>query len=179
MRPTEVVVRQSSSPVPALRNAQVLAYDLARLVPTHTDPHRLWIERTYLLLDVGVQFKRPHWWCDDEPETWYVDLVKVEEAASHIIVRDLYLDLIVPTDGRPYRLLDPDEFGDALATGELSTADAIDGLRRWHHFLEQHVRYVGSRQDVGRAPIWQDFPPACIQPFMRLTAIPPEASARP
>lgn len=179
MWPREVVVRQLSTPVPALRNEQMLAYDLARLVPTHTDPHRIWIERTYLLVDLGVQFKRPHWWRDDEPETWYVDLVKIEEAASQIIVRDLYLDLVVPTDGRPYRLMDLDEFGDALATRELSTADAIDGLRRWHSFLEQHVRYVGSRQQAGQAPIWQDFPPACIQPFMRFTVISSEESRRP
>jgi hypothetical protein len=38
MRSTEVVVRQSPTPVPAIRNEQVVAYDVVRPAPTPADP---------------------------------------------------------------------------------------------------------------------------------------------
>jgi hypothetical protein len=164
-----VRVRQSPMPVPAVRIGDVVAWDLRRPVPTPDDPARTWRERTFLLLDVGVQLKLPHWWREDEPETWYVDLVKVDREGECLVVRDLYLDLIVPTDGRPYRMLDLHEFGDALASGELSVDHAVDGLHRWQAFLDRHVHRRGQRDLV---PVWRDFPPARIQPLIDVDRLP-------
>jgi hypothetical protein len=44
---------------------------------------------------------------------------------------------MVPTDGRHYRMLDLDEFADAIAKGLVSTETAIDALRRWQTFLNR------------------------------------------
>lgn len=75
--------------------------------------------------------------------------------------RDLYLDLIVPTDGRLYRMLDLHELGDALEAGAVSVEDAVDGLRRWPAVLDRYVQRRGRR---GPLPVWRDFPPARIRP---------------
>jgi hypothetical protein len=61
-------------------------------------------------------------------------------------------------------MIDIDEFGDALASGALSLADAIDGLRRWQLFLDT---YLHVRGQLTREPFWQDFPPVCIQELDR------------
>ena len=90
----------------------------------------------------------------DDPDCWYVDLVEVSREDRGYVVRDLYIDLIVPGDGRPYRTLDLDEFADAIAASALSVNAAIDGLRRWQKFLD---RYVHSGREADTK--WTDFPP--------------------
>jgi hypothetical protein len=160
--PVRVLSRISPEPVIARRCGNVVCWDFPRHKPTADDPHRIWIERSYLLLDVGVQLKLPHWWADEHPGVWYVDLVQIVDDGDVLRVRDLYLDVIVPTDGRPYRMLDAEEFGDAIEAGELSVADAVDGLRRWQLFLDT---YLHIRGQLSIDPIWRDFPPACLREF--------------
>ena len=64
---------------------------------------------------------------------------------------------MIPTDGRHQRLLDLDEFADAIEDGGLPTDVAIDGLRRWQRFLDTYVhRSRDPRSD------WSDFPPKAI-----------------
>jgi predicted RNA-binding protein associated with RNAse of E/G family len=46
---------------------------------------------------------------------------------------------MVPMDGRRYRLLDLDEFADAIDCGVLSPKQATDALRRWRRFLDRHL----------------------------------------
>jgi len=157
--PVRVLSRISPEPVNASRWGNVVMWDFPRLKPTVDDPERIWTERSYLLLDVGVQLKLPHFWLDEHPGVWYVDLVKIEDEGNLIRVRDLYLDAIVPTDGRPYRMIDAEEYADAMEAGELSVPDAIDGLRRWQRFLET---YLHIRGQASPDPMWRDFPPACI-----------------
>src|SRR5437773_2485775 len=41
---------------------------------------------------------------------WYVDLVTIESRADRYTFRDLYIDLMVPTDGSDARMLDLDEY---------------------------------------------------------------------
>ena len=127
------------------------------------------------MLDVGVSFANPCWVrlvkpdgtvVDREREgsgTWYVDLVTVEQRADRYIIRDLYIDVMVPTDGRHYRILDLDEFADAIENGALSVEQATDSLRRWQRFLDRHLHSE-------RAPVknWTDFPPAAILPLLEL-----------
>ena len=59
-------------------------------------------------------------------DTWYVDLVSVEQDGSSFAFRDIYIDVMVPMDGRHHRLLDLDEFADAIDSGVLSATQAAD-----------------------------------------------------
>jgi uncharacterized protein DUF402 len=145
-------------PLPGLRLGDVVAYEFElpeRFVPA---PGRTSVERTFVLLDVGVSFANPIWFVDAEADTWYVDLVSVEQQADQYTFRDLYIDVIVPTDGRHYRQLDLDEFADAITCGSLSPEEAADGLRRWQRFLDRYLH-------ADRWPIaaWTDFPPRSIR----------------
>ena len=78
---------------------------------------------------------------------------------------DLYVDVIVPTDTRHCRMLDFDEYADAMLKGTLSLEEAAEGLRRWQTFLD---RYMHS----GRWPsaAWFDFPPASIRELANVAA---------
>lgn len=159
-------------PLPGVRAGDVLAYEFelpARFIPW---PGRTLLERVFVLLDLGVSMSAPPWRSNglvnrDQtgPDAWYVDLVHVTARPGSIIVRDLYIDVLVPTDGRHQRMLDLDEFADAIAEGHLETGIAIDGLRRWQRFLDRHLH-------AERAPRhgWTDFPPQVLH---ELAAIPP------
>lgn len=139
-------------PLPGLRLGDVVAYEFELPERFEPWPGRTRLERTFVLLDVGVSFANPLWQRATEPgggpvvemdprgkESWYVDLVTVEDHGDRYTFRDLYLDLIVPTDGRPYRMLALDEFADAMADGTMTLEDAVDGLRRWQRFLDRHL----------------------------------------
>jgi hypothetical protein len=123
------------------------------------------IERTFVLLDVGVSFDNPFWWSGAEADTWYVDLVSVEQQANRYTFRDLYIDVIVPTDGRHYRQLDLDEFADAIASGHLSLETAVDGLRRWQRFLNRYLH-----ADRWPTAGWTDFPPQLIRTLQEIAS---------
>lgn len=82
-----------------------------------------------------------------------------------IVVRDLYIDVMVPTDGRHQRLLDLDEYADAIEAGQLDVATAIDGLRRWQRFLDRHLH--ADRDPAAR---WTDFPPHRLETLAALPA---------
>lgn len=100
-----------------------------------------------------------------EPDTWYVDLVHVTTGPDSIIIRDPYIDVLVPVDGRHQRLLDLDEFADAIEAGQLDVGTAIDGLRRWQRFLDRHLH--AARDPAGR---WTDFPPRRLRELAALPA---------
>src|SRR5260370_21001761 len=101
---------------------------------------------------------------DREPEgkdSWYVDLVTVEQHGHRYTLRDLYIDVIVPTDGRHYRMVDLDEFADGIDDGLLNIEQATDAL-----LPLAAVRYLHPE----RAPVgaWTDFPPVAIRPRLEL-----------
>ncbi len=145
-------------PLPAQRLGDVVAYEFQ--IPEHfvPAPGRSDVERTFVLLDVGVSFANPFYFTGAEADTWYVDLISVEQQGDCYIFRDLYIDVFVPTDGRHYRQLDLDEFADAIASDALSMADAVDGLRRWQRFLDRYLH-----ADRWPSAAWTDFPPQSIQ----------------
>lgn len=105
-------------PLPGVRLGDALAYEFeppARFVPW---PGRTLLERVFVLLDLGVSMSIPSWQSvlaadgdrrggmdagESEPTTWYVDLVHVTTDRDTIVVRDLYVDVMVPTDGRHQR----------------------------------------------------------------------------
>jgi hypothetical protein len=72
---------------------------------------------------------------------------------------------MVPTDGRHQRLIDLDEFADAIEAGALPIDVAVDGLRRWQRFLDT---YVHHERDPRAA--WSNFPPAQISELAGLAA---------
>jgi predicted RNA-binding protein associated with RNAse of E/G family len=94
-----------------------------------------------------------------------VDLVTVDAQGDRYTFRDLYIDVIVPTDGRHYRMLDLDEYADAMADGTLFLEDAIDGLRRWQRFLDRYLH-----ADRWPPAEWSDFPPKSIQSLFEVAA---------
>ena len=163
---------QLTGPFSGARIGDVVGYDFE--LPPSFDPWpgRTRWERTFVLLDLGVSFANPCWvrhtnpdgtLVDRAPEgrdTWYVDLVTVEQDGSTFAFRDLYIDVMVPMDGRHYRLLDLHEFADAIDSGVLSTKQATDALRRWQRFLDRHLHAERAPSDT-----WTDFPPASIRPL--------------
>lgn len=164
-------------PLPGFQHENVVAYEF--LLPERFEPWpgRTRLERTFVLLDLGVSFANPCWQRDRRSDgtvievdpqgrdSWYVDLVTVEARGDRFTFRDLYIDVMVPMDGRSYRMLDLDEYADALAEGTVSREVAIDGLRRWQRFLDRHLH-------AERWPpaTWSDFPPQAIRPLAELPA---------
>jgi hypothetical protein len=160
-------------PLPGVRCADVVAYEFELPSSFEPWPGRTLLERTFVLLDLGVSFANPCWVRHlnsdgtvvdrhaEGSDTWYVDLVTVEQHGDRYIFRDLYIDVMVPMDGRHYRMLDLDEFADAIDNGSLNVEQATDALRRWQRFLDRHLH-------AERAPVetWTDFPPAAILPLL-------------
>jgi hypothetical protein len=145
-------------PLPGMHHDDVVAYE-------YELPGRSRLERTYVLLDLGVSLSMPMWREGVDHPSWCVNLVHVERDGRHYAVRDLYLDVIVPTDGRHHRLLDLDEFAGAVEDGSLSVSEAIDGLRRWQAFFDVHLH---GEPDPSSG--WADFPPRAIAPLAALPA---------
>jgi hypothetical protein len=162
-------------PLPGFRLGNVVAYEFGLSERFEPWPGRTHLERTFVLLDVGVSFANPFWFRETRADgsvnevdprgkdSWYVDLVTVEMRDNQYMFRDLYIDVIVPTDGRHYRMLDLDDYAGAMADGTLPLEQAIDGLRRWQRFLDRHLH-------TSRWPSedWTDFPPASIRQLARL-----------
>jgi hypothetical protein len=164
-------------PLPGFRRDNVVAYEFELPERFEPWPGRTRVERTFVLLDVGVSFANPCWVRETRPDgrvvdidprgrdSWYVDLVTVEVQGNRYIFRDLYIDVIIPTDGRHYRMLDLDEYADAMRDGTVSLDAAIDGLQRWQRFLDRHLH--AARWPPGA---WSDFPPQSIRPLAELPA---------
>ncbi len=177
MRGTQRNLAFELGPLPGYRLGNVVAYEFELPKRFEPWPGRTRLERAFVLLDVGVSFANPCWARHTQPDgsvveadphgrdSWYVDLVKVEVQSDRYIFRDLYIDVIVPTDGRHYRMLDLDEYADALSNGMLSLDDGIDGLRRWQQFLDRYLHT--NRWPVGA---WSDFPPQSIRQLFELPA---------
>ncbi|MGN6483671.1 MAG: DUF402 domain-containing protein [Thermomicrobiales bacterium] len=147
---------------PALKDGEAIAWEYASAETGTTG-------RSFVLLEFGVKLTIPPIWIQRGDPLWYVDLAIVRRDGDLYRIIDLDVDLIVPTDGRPYRTLDLDELADAVEAGEFPAAEAMDGLRRWQRFLDAHIHRFGPRDvDAG----WRDFPPAVIA---RLADLPPEA----
>ncbi|MFI7679748.1 DUF402 domain-containing protein [Actinophytocola sp. NPDC049390] len=159
-------------PLPGVRDGDEVAYEF-RLPDSFVPwPGRSLLERVFVLLDLGVSLSVPAWRAnaghdrgEAGPDSWYVDLVHLTVEPGVLVVRDLYLDVVVPVDGRHQRSLDLDEFGDAIEAGELDVATAVDGMRRWQRFLDRHLH--SSREPQSG---WTDFPPARLRGLAELPA---------
>lgn len=162
-------------PLPGYRDGEALAYEFQLPTSFEPWPGRSRIERTFVLLDFGISFANPCWWRwhkpdgtigTSEPEgrdSWYVDLVSIERSGNTYTILDLYIDVVVTTDDRGYRVLDLDEYADAMATGALGLEEGLDGLRRWQTFLDEHLH-----DNAWESSGWPDFPPERIRGLREL-----------
>jgi len=160
----QIAVTRSSpkgtrGPFPGIRAGRVAAYEFPMFdIPVR--PGSLPQDRSYLLLDEGIQMSCPPGFAEHHAGWWYVDLVGITEGGRDVAVMDRYLDVIVGPPGHPYRVLDMDEFGDALLSGALSPEQAVDGLRRFQRFLDRYLNRPGDAELA-----WPDFPPRAIRPL--------------
>jgi hypothetical protein len=164
-----------SGPLPGVLHGQVVAYEFELPPFFEPWPGRSLLERTFVLLDLGVSFSNPPWARyvrsdgsvvsreSDGSDTWYVDLISVERESNRFTFRDLYIDVKVPMDGRHYRLLDLNDFADAIDDNSLGLKEATDALRRWQGFLDRHLHSSSAPQRN-----WTDFPPEAIRPMLDL-----------
>lgn len=150
------VLRQGGLRAQGLRHDGVVAYNWG-----WTQKGVQQVQRTFVLLDDGIQISQPIPFPPDQQGWWYCDLVRVVAEGDLIRVDDLWIDVIVGPPDRPYRVLDLDEYGQALAAGDLSLADAVDGLIRMQRFLD---RRLNRHHDVPQQ--WADFPPAAVQELL-------------
>jgi hypothetical protein len=152
-----------------------LAYTFLWTKPDLEPPLEL-SERAFVLLDLGVQLSCPKfcepldssrgplpWHTGPDSQSWYVDLITVAIEGDQITIWDLYIDVTISTDGRGYRLLDLEEYGEALESGDISLEIAIDGMKRWQAFLDRHLHH-------GSYPVapFPDFPPAALDPLIAM-----------
>ena len=159
------VMRGQSGPFAGVRLGEAMAYEFELDRSVVPRPGMTPLERVYVLLDVGVQLSNPPYWRGTDANCWYVDLVTISGDDDKLTIWDQYVDLIIATDGRPYRMLDLDEFATAVHDGALPWSDAVDALRRWQRFLDRYLH-----RERFPAAGWTDFPPAAIKPLAALPA---------
>jgi hypothetical protein len=162
-------------PLPGVRAGDAAVYEFELPEWVEPWPGRTRVERVYVLLDLGVSMSNPCWHRaappggapmenpESEARSWYVDLVTVDRRDGRYVFRDLFIDVRVPMDERRYRMLDLDDFADALEGGLISVEQAVSGLRRWQRFIDRHLHtgvYPGGA--------WADFPPEAFEPLRRL-----------
>ena len=150
--------RDDGEIIPALRDGSVVGWD-------YLAPDTGTYGRSFVLLEFGVKLTIPPIWIQRGDPLWSVDLAIVARENDLYRITDFDIDVFVPTDGRPYRTLDLDEFADAIEDGEFTVTQAIDGLRRWQRFLDACLHRFGP-EDV--LPGWRDFPPAAITTLANL-----------
>lgn len=143
---------------PGVRCGRVAAYDhyIEERHPVRPGGSRMM--RYFVLLDESIQLCQPPTFLGHDAGAWYVDLISIVEDGDIIEVTDRDIDVIVPGPGRPYRVVDLHEFGDAIESGEHTVEDAIEALRAFQAFLDTHL----NAPDGSPGP-WPDFPPKAIE----------------
>jgi len=109
--------------------------------------------RHFVLLNESIKLMHEPWgWSD----AWYADLVSIRACSdSRIELTDLYLDIIIEGNGPTYRMIDFEDFAEALADAKVAPQALRDPLQRLQRFLDNHLH--GGK----------DFPPSCIRPYLR------------
>lgn len=87
--------------------------------------------------------------------SWYIHIVDATEPEPGVwVITDRELDIIVEGNLSTYRLVDLDDFGQALCEGRISLPDAHRLLERVQQFLDTYLHQEGM------------FPPKEISPWM-------------
>ena len=151
------VLHRTGQLCPGRRIGEVVAYDV-RILPEYQVLGRPTIDRSYLLLDQGVQLTRPVAFEGPIEGWWYVDLVEIELTEAGLIVHDLYVDFLILPGADRYHVLDLDELGDALSQGQITAAQCATVLSRTQRFIDRHLRAT----EKGSVDPPHQFPPECI-----------------
>ena len=133
------VLHRTGQWCPGRRLGEVVAYDV-HLLPEYQVPGRPAIDRSFLLVDQGIQLTRPAVFEGPVEGWWYVDVVEIEHTAAGLVVHDLYVDFLVPPGADRYHVLDLDELADALDQGQITPAQCATALRRTQRFIDRHLR---------------------------------------
>ncbi|MBP2354343.1 hypothetical protein JOF29_005453 [Kribbella aluminosa] len=114
------------------------------------------MDRSYLLLDEGVQLTKPAVFEGPVEGWWYVDLVEIERSDDGLVVHDMYVDLLFPPAANRYQILDLEELADALTAGAITAAQCAETLTATQRFVH---RYLRGAEEGPNGPA-ADFPPA-------------------
>jgi hypothetical protein len=151
------VLHRTGQWCPGRRIGEVVAYDV-RILPEYQVPGRPTIDRSYLLLNQGIQLTRPVVFDGPVEGWWYIDLVEVERIEAGLVVNDLYVDFLIPPRADRYHVVDLDDLADALSRGLITAGQCATVLRRTQRFIDRHLR----ASDEGSFDPPQQFPPASI-----------------
>ncbi|MFD1134449.1 DUF402 domain-containing protein [Paenibacillus urinalis] len=93
--------------------------------------------RHYILMHEGVKIMHePFGWTNE----WYVDLVDIKmNNDGEIKLTDLYIDIVVEGKGPTYRLIDLEEYADAVSQGLIDIKDTNKHLTQVQMFLEKYL----------------------------------------
>lgn len=170
--PDSVAVTCRHGTYPGIRSGRVGAYEFR--VPDEYAVRGVGrLQRVFLLLDDHIQVHQPLTFPEQYRDWWYVDLVRITETKTSIAVVDHWLDVAVPPDGMPYRVMDGDELGEALREGKVTAEEVAVGLVRFQAFLDRYLHGpLAQRGYDGMNSSWHDFPPAALRE-VDTAAIPP------
>ena len=151
-----IKIRSRLGEFQGLTDEQVAIFD-------RLDPKAHHVVRHYILLHEAAKLMYEPWgW----KERWYIDVVQIEWLDADMLkLDDLYLDIIVEGNGPTYRLIDIEELADALLNRQVSIEVLHAPLHGLQRFLDNHLH--GGK----------DFPPAAIQPFQAVPALPSDCVA--
>ncbi|MGW1340596.1 hypothetical protein ACWCOV_06045 [Kribbella sp. NPDC002412] len=151
------VLHRTGQWCPGRRVGDVVAYDV-RILPEYQVVGRPTIDRSYLLLGEGIQLTKPVVFEGPVEGWWYVDLVDIERADGGYVVRDRYVDFLVPPGADRYHVLDLDELADALSAGHITAAECATVLSTTQRFVDRHLRAT----EKGSVDPPRQFPPAGV-----------------
>lgn len=119
------------------------------------DDHPYWgVREAYILpaLDIVISRFDPHGRSERVPPVFYIDMGSIEPGPELWTVRDLYLDVVVQTNGVPI-LVDGDEYTEAVLEGHLtpdeqrralfSAARVVNGLFAHGNDLDAWLASLG------------------------------------
>ena len=109
--------------------------------------------RHFVFLEESIKLMHEPWGWKDK---WYADLIKIEcVSKNEISLIDLYLDIIIESNGQTYKMIDFDDFANALVNGRINITELEIPLNNLQIFLDNHL-HDGK-----------DFPPSIIKPYIR------------
>lgn len=98
---------------------------------------QLWAREGHVLPKLGVEVSRFGYreaYRPENPFDYYVDVISVPEQGGLWTVRDLYLDVLV-YEGERVKILDTDEYLEALKEGHFLAGEAAHALEKAHAFV--------------------------------------------
>src|SRR3954454_11058938 len=100
--PTPVtVVRDGKISAAGFRDGDAVVYDWG-----FTQAGVNYVQRSFVLLDVGFQMNQPASFPPQQRGWWYCDLVRGVDEVDTVHVYDDWIDVIVGPPDHPYRVLD-------------------------------------------------------------------------